>query len=162
MNNVNKSCNLTIAALTLLLAASFIILVTQASTTETFTVTQTTYQIPFNLPKDTIFNGSLSTTNTVRVWVSDANGSLIANPGLVDNTAIFSFVAVKEGNYYINFENPLSSSASVTFTYQTDPELQSDNSSLLPFWLLPVFVLVTIVGAILIVYFSRRKRLQTK
>lgn len=159
---MNKTRTVTVTALTLLIAASFFILTAQASTTENFTVTQTTYQITFNLPAGTTFNGSISTTNTVRVWVSDANGSLIANPGLVDSTASFSFVAAKEGNYYVNFENPMSNSASVTFTYQTDPELPSGDSSLLPFWLLPVFIAVTVVGVIVIFYFSRRKREHTE
>lgn len=133
-------------------------LTAQAATTETFTVTQTTYQVTFNLPAGTAFNGSLSTTGTVRVWVSDPNGSLIANPGLVDHTASFNFTASKEGNYYVNFENPMPTSASVTFTYQTDPELPSGNQSILPFWLLPVFAAITVVGVIVILYFSRKRK----
>jgi hypothetical protein len=158
VNTLNKTRILTFTALTLLIAASFLILTAQAANTETFTVTKTTYQITFNLPAGTAFNGSLSTTGTVRVWVNDDNGSLIASPGLVDQTASFSFTAAKEGNYYINFENPMSNSASVTFTYQTDPELPSGNQSILPFWLLPVFVVITIVGCVLIFYFSRKRR----
>lgn len=159
---MDKTRILTLSALTLLLVASFIVLTAQAATTETFTVTQTTYQITLDLPVGTIFNGSLSTTSTVRVWVSDANGSLLANPGLVDTTASVNFVAAKEGNYYINFENPLSNTASVTFTYQTDPDISSGSSSLLPFWLLPVFVVITIVGCIVIFYFGRKKRKHAK
>lgn len=156
---MNKTKTLTFTALTLLLAASFMLLTVQAAaTSETFTVKQTTYQITFNLPAATAFNGSLSTTGTVRVWVSDQNGSLITNLGLVDSAASFNFTAAKEGNYYVNFENPLSSSASVTFTYQTDPELPSGNSTILPFWLLPVFIAITVVGCILIIYFSRKKK----
>lgn len=156
---MNKTKTLTFTALTLLLAVSFMLLTVQAAaTSETFTVKQTTYQITFNLPAATAFNGSLSTTGTVRVWVSDQNGSLITNLGLVDSAASFNFTAAKEGNYYVNFENPLSSSASVTFTYQTDPELPSGNSTILPFWLLPVFIAITVVGCILIIYFSRKKK----
>jgi hypothetical protein len=136
-------------------------LTVQAATTETFTVTRATYQITFNLPAGTAFNGSLSTTGTVRVWVNDANGTLIANPGLVDTTASFNFTTAKDSNYYINFENPMSTSASVTFTYQTDPELPSGSSSILPFWLLPIFVVITIVGCVLIFYFSRKRKHNT-
>lgn len=155
---MNRNRTLTFTALTLLLAASFLMLTAQAATTETFTVIKTTYQITFNLPAGTAFNGSLSTTGTVRVWVSDQNGSLIASPGLVDHSASFNFTAAKEGNYYVNFENPMPTSASVTFTYQTDPELPSSNQSILPFWLLPVFVIITVVGVIVIFYFSRRRK----
>jgi hypothetical protein len=158
---MNRNRILTFTALTLLLAASFLLLIAQAATTETFTVTKATYQITFNLPAETAFNGSLSTTGTVRVWVNDANGSLIANPGMVDSTASFNFIAAKDGNYYVYFENPLSNSASITFTYQTDPELPSGNQSILPFWLLPVFVVITIVGCVLILYFSRKRKHNT-
>jgi hypothetical protein len=159
---MNRTRILTVTALMLLVATSFLLLTAQAATTETFTVTQRTYQITYNLPAETTFNASLSTTATVRVWVSDQNGSIITNLGLVDSTANFSFVATKEGNYYVYFENPLSNTASVTFTYQTDPELPSSNQPLLPFWLLPVFIAITVVGAIMIIYFGRRKRKHTE
>lgn len=155
---MNKTKMLTFTALTLLIAASFLLLTAQAATTETFTVTRGTYQVTFNLPAGTAFNGSLTTTGTVRVWVNDANGSLIANSGMVDSNASFNFTAAKDGNYIVNFENPMSNSASVTFTYQTDPELPSDSNSILPFWLLPVFVVITIVGCVLIIYLSRRRK----
>jgi hypothetical protein len=159
---LNRTRTLTFTALTLLLlATSFLLLTAQAATTETFTVTQRTYQITFNLPAGTAFNGSLSTTGTVRVWVNDANGALITNPGLVDKTAIFNFTAAKDGNYYVNFENPLSSTASVTFTYQTDPEIPSNNQPILPFWLLPVFIAITVAGCVLILYFSRKRKHST-
>lgn len=157
---MNKIKILTLTALTLLLAASFLALSASAETTETFTVTQTTYQITFNLPAGTAFNGSLSTSSTVRVWVSDPNGTLIANPGLVDSSASFSFVAAKEGNYYVSFENPLANPATVTFTYQTNPDISGGNPSLLPFSIWPIFAVVTVVGCVLIVYLSRRKRRQ--
>jgi hypothetical protein len=155
---MNRTRTLTFATLTLIIAASFLVLTVQAATTETFTVKQSTYQVTFNLPVDTTFNGSVSTTSTVRVWVTDGNGSLITNLGLVDSTANFSFITTKEGNYYVNFENPLSSSASVTFTYQTDPDVTSSSAPILPFWLLPVFIAVTVAGCILIFYFSRRRK----
>jgi hypothetical protein len=155
---MNKIRPLTFAVLALLLAASCLMLTAQAATTENFTVKQSTYQVTFNLPADTAFNGSLSTTATVRVWVSGDNGSLITNLGLVDSSASFSFKTAKDGNYYVNFENPLPTTASVTFTYQTDPDVTSGNSTLLPFWLLPVFVTVTIVGCVLIIFLSRRRK----
>lgn len=160
---MNKPRTLTFAVLTVLLATSVFLFTAQAAaTSESFTVTQSTYQVTFNLPADTSFNGSLSTSGTVRVWVSDQNGSLIANPGLVDSSASFSFKAAKDGSYYVYFENPMSSTASVTFTYQTDPDVTSGDSSLLPFWLLPVFVAITIVGCVLILFFGRRRRHATE
>lgn len=155
-----KTRLIALTALTLLLTTSSLLLSVQASTTETFTVTHTTYRVTFNLPADTTFNGSLPTTETVRVWVSDANGSLIRNLGLVDSTASFSFVAAQEGNYHVYFENSLYTSAAVTFTYETDPEL-SDSSSLLPFWLWPVFVAVTVVGCIVVLYLNHRRKVKS-
>jgi hypothetical protein len=153
-----KTRHLALTALTVLLAVSSLLLAAQASTTETFTVTHNTYQVTFNLPAGTEFNGSLSTTATVRVWVSDANGSLVTNLGLVDSTASFSFVAAQEGNYHVYFENSLSTSAEVAFTYETDPEL--GGGSLLPFWLWPVFVAVTVGGCIAVLYLSRRRKVR--
>jgi hypothetical protein len=153
-----KTMRFALTALTLLLATHSLLLTAQASTTETFTVTHNTYQITFNLPADATFNGSLSTTATVRVWVSDANGSLVKNLGLVDSTASFSFVVAQEGNYHVYFENSLSTSATVTFTYETDPEL--GGGSLLPFWLWPVFVVVAVAGGIVVIYLSRRRKLR--
>ncbi|HSV49712.1 MAG TPA: hypothetical protein VLH35_05300, partial [Candidatus Acidoferrales bacterium] len=102
------------------------------------------------------------TTGTIRVWASDVNGSIVASLGLVDNSAKLNFVATKGGVYTFSFENSLAESAKVTFSYQTDPELSSDNTSILPLTYLPVFVVVTIVGCILIIYFNRKKRKHIK
>ncbi len=154
---MNRTKAATFTVLTALLAASFLTLSASAATTETFTVTASTMQYTFDLPQGTIFNGSLSTTGTVRVWVSDANGSLAANLGLVDSSAKFGFVANNAGKYYVNFENNLGNSVQVTFTYQTDPELPG-GGSLIPFSYWPVFAAITVVGAVLIVYFIRKNR----
>jgi hypothetical protein len=151
------ACN----AINLLLVVSFLVLSASATSTETFTVTQNTYQITFNLPAGAKFNGSISTTNTIRVLVNDANGTILANPGLVDSHADFGFVAAKAGDYYIIFENPLSAIAQVTFTYQTDPELSNSNS-LIPLSLWPVFVIIAAIGCVLIIYLSRRNRKHAK
>jgi hypothetical protein len=148
---------LVLTSITLLLVASFLALSASATSTETFTLTQNTYQITFNLPAGTIFNGSVSTTNTIRVLANDANGILHANIGLVDSHTDFSFVAAKTGDYFVIFENPLSITAQVTFTYKTDPELSKSNSLIpLSFW--PVFVIITIFGCVLIIYLSHRNR----
>jgi hypothetical protein len=152
---------LRLTSITLILVASFVALSASATSTETFTIAQNTYQITFDLPAGAIFIGSISTTNTIRVLVNDANGTLLTNLGLVDNHTDFSFVAAKTGDYFVIFENPLSTTAQVTFTYQTDPGLSNSNS-LIPLSLWPVFVIITVVGCILIIYLNRRNRKHRK
>ncbi len=137
---------------------SFTALLTSATITENFTITGTTQQYILDLPAGTIFNGSITTTGLVRVWVNDANGSIVANLGIFDQNAQLNFVAAKEGNYTINFEDDLPNTIQVTVSYQTDPELQTDSSSLLPYVYLPVFVVVTVAGVVLILFFSRKNR----
>jgi len=126
-----------------------------ASTTETFTVSQATKRYTFELPQGAIFNGSLTTTGPVRVWVNDANGTQLANLGIVESTGQFNFVAENQGNYYVNFENNLANTVEVTFTYQTDPELE--NSSAFPVALLPIAAIVIAAVCIILVIVIRRK-----
>ena len=136
----------------------FLILSVAASTTETFAVTASTYQITFDLPTGTTFNGSISTSETIRVWVSNANGSVVANLGLIDNNFCFSFITHKDCTYYVYFENPLTSPAQVTFSFQTEPDLLNGSPSLLPFSLWPIFVIITVVGCVVLFYLSHRNR----
>jgi hypothetical protein len=158
---MNQTSAVTCIALTLLLFGLCFVSVASATTT-TFTITTSTKQYALDLPAGTIFNATITTTSTIRVWASDANGSIVANLGLVDNSAQLNFVATKGAIYTFSFENSLAESAKVTLAYQTDPELSSDNTSMLPITYLPVFIVVTVVGCILIVYFSRKNRKHTK
>lgn len=138
-----------------LLSASLMAACVYASTTETFTVSQATKRYTFELPQGVIFNGSLTSTGPVRIWVSDANGVQLANLGLVDSTGQFSFVATQEGHYYVNFENNVANAVKVTFTYQTHPEIE--NISALPVVFLPILAIIIAAVCIVLVILIRRK-----
>ena len=78
-----------------------------ANTTQTFSLSQSIYQLQYVMPAGTVFNGSISTTGTVRFWASDPNMAEIVNLGIVDNYKTFSFVAAQNGTYTLNFENDI-------------------------------------------------------
>jgi hypothetical protein len=109
------------------------------------------------LPNGTTFNGSISTTGTVRSWVTDPNGTQIANLGLIDKATTFSFVAQQTGNYSMNFENDLPASIQVTFSYLTNPDISGNNSTGTPVFYLMIPIVIAVLGSILIIYFVRRK-----
>jgi len=155
---VKKTTPLTYIILTLLFLTSITALVS-AATTETFNVTASTMQYTFDLPQETTFNASLTTTNTIRVWIHDQNGSQIVNLGLVDKEAEFSFITNNAGKYYVNFENNLGNTVKVTFTYQTYPELPNDPLIPLSYW--PIFAAITTALLCLIIYWIRHKKPKT-
>ena len=133
---------LTNLVITTLLIMSFMTLLASATTLPAITLSASSAQLPIMLPTGTIFNGSISTTGTVRFWVSAPNGAQIVNLGLIDKAEKFSFVAKQNGNYTLNFENILTDSIQVTFSYVTDPDISSDNNSTgIP----PVYLLLSIV-----------------
>jgi hypothetical protein len=109
------------------------------------------------LPNGTTFNGSISTTGTVRFWVNDPNGAQIANLGLIDKATTFSFVAQQTGNYTMNFENDLPTSIQVTFSYVTNPDISGSSSNGAPVFYLLIPIVIAVLGCILIIYFVRRK-----
>ena len=129
-----------------------------SATVSTFTVSPAS-QIQFVLPQGTIFNGSISTSSTVRFWVSAPDGAQIVNLGLIDQSTTFSFVATQGGNYTMNFENgiPYANPPQVTFTYSTTPDVTSNNSTGIPFTYLLATVIIAVCGAVLIVLLVRRK-----
>ena len=110
------------------------------------------------LPTGTTVNGSISTTGTIRFWVSAPNGAPIIDLGLIDKADKFSFVAQQNGNYKLNFENSLTDSIKVTFSYVTDPELSSGNNTtgIPPVYLL-LSIVIAVLGSILIIFFIRCK-----
>lgn len=152
----------TYTALTILLITICLPPIASAATTSTFTITGSTKQVYLDLPAGTVFNSTINTSATIRVWASDKNGSLIANLGLIDNSAQLNFVALNSGVYTISFESSIANSASVTFTYQTDPDVTGGNTSTLPITYLPVFIVITIVGIVVIIYISRKNRKSAK
>jgi hypothetical protein len=145
-----------------LLMAFFILplLVSSGSATVSTFIVSPSSQIQFVLPQGTIFNGSISTSNTVRFWVSAPDGAQIVNLGLIDQSATFSFVATQDGNYTMNFENgiPYANPPQVTFTYSTTPDVTSNNNSTgIPFPYLLAIIIIGVCGAVLIVLLVRRK-----
>ena len=145
-------------AITILLIMSFMALLASATTLPAISLSASSAQLPIMLPTGTIFNGSISTTGTVRFWVNAPNGAQIVNLGLIDKTSAFSFVANQNGNYTLNFENDLTNSIQVTFSYITNPDiLAGNNSTGIP----PVYIVVSIVivvfGSVLIIFLVRRK-----
>lgn len=159
---MQKTKTTTYTALTILLITICLTPIASASTTTTFTITGSTKQIPIDLPAGTVFNSTINTSATIRVWASDKNGSLIANLGLIDNSAQLNFVAPNSGIYTISFESSIAKPASVTFTYQTNPDVTGDNTSMLPITYLPIFIAITIVGIVVIIYISRKNRQNAK
>lgn len=137
---------------------SFMALLASATTLPAITLSASSAQLPIMLPTGTTFNGSISTTGTVRFWVSEPNGAQIVNLGLIDKTTAFSFIAQQNGNYTMNFENDLTNSIQVTFTYVINPDISSSNNSTgIPLVYLITSIIIAILGSILIIFFIRRK-----
>ncbi len=154
---MKKTKLLSITATTTLLAISLLALYASAATTSTFTLSYSGAEIPIALPAGTAFNGTISTTGTVRFWVSDPDGGQIVNLGLTDKADSFSFVATQTGNYTMNFENDLPTSIQVTFFYVTNPDVTGGNSGT-PISYLLIPVVIAVVGSVLILFFGRLRR----
>jgi hypothetical protein len=159
---MQKTKTATYSALSVLLITICLTPFATAAITSTFTITASTKQILIDLPAGTVFNSTINTSATIRVWASDKNGSLVSNLGLIDNSAQLNFVAPNDGIYTINFENNLANPSSVTFTYQTNPDVTGGNTSILPITYLPIFIAITIVGIVAIIYISRKNRKSNK
>src|SRR5665647_682571 len=133
-------------ALAALLLVSGMVFPAFAVTVPTFTLSFSSTQLKFMLPTETMFNGSIVTTGTVRFWVSAPNGAQIVNLGLIDKTTTFSFIAPQNGNYTLNFENDLPNPIQVTFSYVTNPDLSGNNNST---GISQSYVLIPVIIAIL-------------
>jgi hypothetical protein len=135
---------------------SFMTLVASATTLPTITLSASSAQLPIILPTGTTVNGSILTI--VRFWVSAPNGAQIVNLGLIDKTTTFSFVANQNGNYTMNFENGLTNSIQVTFSYVTDPDILGGSSSTeIPLVYKVISIVIAALGSTLIIFFVRRK-----
>jgi hypothetical protein len=151
---------LTCVIIAALLIVSLTAVSASATTVSPFTLSSSAGQLQYDLPAGTVFNGSISTTGTVRFWVNAPNGAQIVNLGLIDEYASFGFVAQQSGNYTLNFENSLPDSVQVIFSYVTDPDISgnADAAQTVPnYTLILVLAVVAVVGSILIIFFIRRK-----
>ena len=153
---MRKIKNLLCIVSSLLLFLTITALSASATTIPTFTLLAQSSQLKYTLPAETTFNGSISTTGTIRFWVSDPNGFQIVNLGLIDQEATFSFVAQQAGNYTLNFENDLPNPIQVTFSYETNPDISTDNSTAIPLIYLTIPITISVIGSLLIIVLARR------
>jgi hypothetical protein len=148
---------LTFGALIALLLASLMPLSAFATTVPSFTLSASSNQLQYVLPSGTTFNGSVSTTGDVRVWVNSPEAEIV-NLGIIDNTTAFSFVAQQNGTYTVNFENDMSNTIQVTFSYVTNPVIPGSNSSSgVNQTYLAMTAIIAILGSLLIIFFLRRQ-----
>jgi hypothetical protein len=140
-------------AIAIILTMSFTAFLVSATTLPAITLSASSAQLTIMLPKETTFNGSISTTGTVRFWVNAPNGVQIVNLGLIDKTTAFNFVANQNGNYTMNFENDLTTSIQVTFSYVTNPDLSDAiNSTGIPIVYIGISIIIAVLGIIMIIF----------
>jgi hypothetical protein len=147
-------------ALAALLLTSLMVLSAFATTVPTFTLSASSNQLQYVLPQGTTFNGTISTTGSVQFWVSAPNYTEIVNLGIIDKTTSFNFVAQQNGTYTLNFENDLSNSIQVTFSYVTNPVIPgSNNSTGNSLSYLLITVIIAVLGSLLIIFVLCRKEI---
>lgn len=145
-------------ALVVLLLTSLTAFSALAATYPTFTLSASSNQLQFALPQGTTFNGTISTTGSLRFFVSDPNGREIVNLGIIDKNTTFSFVAQQSGTYLLNFENDLHNTIQVTFSYETNAALQGNsNSNGTSLIYLAIPIIIAVAGSLLIIFVVRRK-----
>jgi len=157
-----KRINVAVTVTIVILLTSLASLSALATTYPTFTLSASSNQLQFALPQGTTFNGTISTTGSLRFFVSDPNGREIVNLGIIDKNKTFSFVSLQSGTYLLNFENDLHNTIQVTFSYETNPELQSNSNSTgtsLIYLVIPI--IIAVVGSLLIIFVVRRKKIKS-
>jgi hypothetical protein len=160
---MKKTKILPLAALAVLLLTSVTSLSVFATAEPTFTLNFSSKQLQYVLPQGTTFNGTISTTGSVRFWVNAPNEAQIVNLGIIDKTTTFSFLAKQNGTYKLNFENDMPNSIQVTFSYTTDPQIPTnDNSTGLPltYILIPI-IIAGLIGIFIISLLRRKNKIQT-
>jgi hypothetical protein len=155
---MQKVKNLVPIVASLFLVVAITTLSASATSIPTFTLSAQSSQLNYALPAETTFNGSISTTGTIRFWVSDPQGVQIVNSRLIDQKAAFGFVTKQVGNYTLNFENDLPTAVQITFSYETSPEIPTNNSTFIPLAYLSIPITVAVIGSVLIFILLRRKR----
>jgi len=157
---MHKVKNLAPIVASLFLVVAITTLFASATSIPTFTLSAQSSQLNYALPAGTTFSGSISTTGTIRFWVSDPQGVQIVNLGLIDQEAAFGFAAKQVGNYTLNFENDLPTAVQVTFSYETSPEISTNNYTFIPLAYLSLPIAVAVIGSVLIfilLYFLQKK-----
>ena len=144
-------------ALAVVLLASLMAVPAFATTVPTFTLSASSNQLQYVMPQGTIFNGTIATTGSVQFWLSAPNYAEIVNLGIIDQTTSFSFVAPQNGTYTMNFENDMSNSVQVTFSYVTNPVIPGSNNSGISESYLLITIIIAVLGSFLIIFVLNRK-----
>ena len=144
------------AVLTALLLTSTAASFVSAATVPTFTLSQTSTYLQYNLPAGTVFNGSVQTDGAVRVWANGPNGTEVADLGIISQTTAFGFTAQQNGTYTINFDNDFPNYVDVTFSYTTNPAIPGSGSSTSEIYIIAT-IAIAVVGSMLIVLIIRRR-----
>ena len=155
---MQKSKLATIVTIIAMLTISIFTLTSSATNVPSFTVTGLS-QLPIELPAGTIFNGTVAANGLIRVWVVAPEGAQGLSLGIVDKPTDFGFVAAKEGNYTVFFENGAlgSSPVQVNFSFTTNPDITGENpQSGMPLIDIAAVVVVGVVGSVLIFVTIRR------
>jgi hypothetical protein len=129
-----------------------------ATTEPSFTLSASSNELYYVVKAGTVFNGSISTTGDVRFWVSAPNAEQIVDLSIVDKSATFSFVAQQNGTYVMNFEDDLSNTVTVTFSYTSNPAVSDLNSTgINPLYLL-ITAIIAVSGSIILIIIVRRRK----
>jgi len=158
---MKKTKVLPLTALAVLLLTSVITISVFATTEPTFTLNFSSKQLQYGLPQGTTFNGTISTTGSVRFWINAPNEAQIVNLGIIDKTTTFSFLAQQNGTYKLNFENDMPTSIQVTFSFTTDPQIPNNNSTglSLTYILIPI-IIAGLIGIFIISLLRRKNKIQ--
>jgi len=143
--------------LAVLLLASLMAVAAFATAVPAFTLSASSNQLQYVLPQGATFNGTIATTGPLQFWVSAPNYTEIVNLGIIDKTTSFSFVATQKGTYSMNFENDLSNSVQVTFSYVSNPVIPGSNPAGVSQTYLIVTVIIAVLGSILIIFIIHRR-----
>lgn len=155
---MQKAKLLTITTLSAILALSALVLAASATNVPSFAVTELS-ELPIQLPAGTTFNGSIAASGLIRVWVVAPQGAQGISLGIIDKPTDFGFVATKEGNYTVYFENGAfgSSPVQVNFSFTTDPDISGNDQQLgIPLIYIAAVAAVGVVGSILIFFTIRQ------
>jgi len=146
---------LTILALAPFMAPSAYATAVPPFTLEPFSASYLVY----NLPEGTTFNGSISPSGDVRVFVSNPSNAQIVNLGIIYQATTFTFNATQNGNYTVYFENDLNNEVDISFSYVTNPLIPNNTNSLfsISFSELMTILSIVAVAVILILRFALRR-----
>ena len=157
-----KKTTLLTELLTILLVISLVVFPVFATTTKSFTIPQlSTTFFTLTLPQGTKMNGSITPDSNVRFFINNPQENEIVNLGIINMTTTFAFTATQDGNYTLSFENGQLNSITVSFSYDTQPEIPSNTSSFSFSELVTIISIVAIIAILTLSLVLRRQRKKT-